>query len=354
MSINLLPDVLESTLSSLLVKQTLSSWNVHGGVKCTTVTLRFHSVNGSHVVPSSGFRRKSPCELRRDEQRAKARRLEKQAKELQVTGSDRPTASTPTELSAQLAVSSANQLTEVNNYFENVESSRDESYEDIQQQDNDANYTSDGVSLEQCMLLLSSMHEDMKDINSKVNLCRKDIKSVTENDNEVLGECIDKETTTLMCVDHSSTDNTEESKSYFVENNFGLKENTLTEVCDRWDEEEIANCFSYLSSDDRQGILYSMKETGPFIDTIVHDRRYQTNELVARTKDLVLVLDLNINKLTEYFVISKYSERRWPVRDHLQHLTAWPQCDKTKFCEAIKLLKAYAQVFYSKVSEVSW
>ena len=157
-----------------------------------------------------------------------------------------------------------------------------------------------------------------------------------------------------MCVEHSSTDNVEESKNYFIENNFGLKENTLTEVSDRWDEEEIRNCFSYLSSDDKQGILDSMKETGPFIDTIVHDRRYQTNELVARTKDLVLVLDLNIKKLTEYFIISKYSERRRPVRDHLQHLTAWPQCDRAKFCEAIKLLKAYAHVFYSKVSEVSW
>ena len=141
---------------------------------------------------------------------------------------------------------------------------------------------------------------------------------------------------------------------YFRDNDFGLKEETLKYISDRWNEEEVTNCFSYLSSKDRQNVLDSMKETGSLIHTIVHDRRYQTNELVARTKDVVFVFDLNVKKLTEYFIISRYSERRWPVRDHLQHLTAWPQCDRAKFCDAIKLLKAYALVFYSKVCEIRW
>ena len=189
MSTILLPDVLESTLSDLLVKQKLSSWNVHGGVKCTTVTLRFHSEHGSHVVPTSGHRRKSPCELRRDEQRTKARRLERQAQELPVTGNDRPTASTPTVLTSQLGVSSANQLTEVNNYFENIDSDQEESGdedEDIQQ-DND-NKTTDSVSLEACMELLSSMHEDMKDISATAQSCSKIMKSTVNEDYEGLGE----------------------------------------------------------------------------------------------------------------------------------------------------------------------
>ena len=185
MSTILLPDVLESTLSDLLVKQKLSSWNVHGGVKCTTVTLRFHSEHGSHVVPTSGYRRKSPCELRRDEQRAKARRLERQAQELPVTGNDRPTASTPTVLTAQLGVSSANQLTEVNNYFENIDSDQEESCDEDIQQDND-NKTTDSVSLEACMELLSSMHEDMKDISATAQSCSKIMKSTVNDDYEGL------------------------------------------------------------------------------------------------------------------------------------------------------------------------
>ena len=74
---NVLPIVLSDTISKLLQNNKLCSWNVHGGTKFTSVTIRFETELSSHVFPSTGYRRKSPCELRRDEQRAILNRQKK-------------------------------------------------------------------------------------------------------------------------------------------------------------------------------------------------------------------------------------------------------------------------------------
>ena len=172
MSEILLPDVLKSTLCDLLEKQRLSSWNIHGGLKSTTVTLRFSTEQGSHVFPSAGFRRKSPCEIRRDEQRARSRRLEKNT--LPVTEQVEPKTSTPTEHATRPTVLSVDQLCEGNEAFENSEDNVS-TFDDNYQQSESVNNTSEKATFEECMMeLLHSMEEDL---TSKLDSCRRDMQS---------------------------------------------------------------------------------------------------------------------------------------------------------------------------------
>ena len=109
---------------------------------------------------------------------------------------------------------------------------------------------------------------------------------------------------------------------------------------------------SKLSTCDRKTLVLSFEQSDPFIDTLVHDRRFQTNELVARAGDLVFVYDINLKKLTDCFVISAATESRWPLRGHLRNLTAWPQCDRTRFSDAINILKAHVHVFCRKACHI--
>ena len=109
---------------------------------------------------------------------------------------------------------------------------------------------------------------------------------------------------------------------------------------------------STLSTEDKKTLVSSFRESDPSIDTIVHDKRFQTNELIARASDLVFVFDIDLNKLTDCFIISKATERRWPLRGHLRNLTAWPQCDRSKFSHHIRTLKAHIHVFRQKACDI--
>lgn len=73
-----LPVALESVLQTLAMKCSLSSWDVHGKGKTTTLVLRWDSDSASAIgkpepVTFARYRRKSPSELRRDTQRAATR-----------------------------------------------------------------------------------------------------------------------------------------------------------------------------------------------------------------------------------------------------------------------------------------
>ena len=93
-----------------------------------------------------------------------------------------------------------------------------------------------------------------------------------------------------------------------------------------------------------------MRLNGPVLDTIIHDKRYQCNDLIARTKDKVFVFDMNLNKITDFRVISETSARVWPLRDYITHLILWPQCDKIKFKDQIYTLKLHVNACYAKLS----
>ena len=78
MSTITIPCVLEATLLQLFEKNRLCSWNVHGGLKTTTVTIRFENEEESHVESHTAFRRKSPSEIKRDQHRAFSNRQKKE------------------------------------------------------------------------------------------------------------------------------------------------------------------------------------------------------------------------------------------------------------------------------------
>ena len=72
-----LPVALDSALQSLSAQCQLSSWDVRGKGKFTTVVIRFNAdtaMSGEQPPARAvSYRRKSPSELKRDQQRAIAR-----------------------------------------------------------------------------------------------------------------------------------------------------------------------------------------------------------------------------------------------------------------------------------------
>ena len=147
---------------------------MHGGEKVTTVTLRFSNVQGSHVCSSSGYRRKSPCELRRDEQRAKSRRMAKYTQP--VTEQVNLKASTPNEHATLPTGLSANQLSEGSGIlFDNIADNVSTFDENNQQQndDDDVDNTRDNATFQKSFLdLLYSVEED---ITSTLDRCHNDM-----------------------------------------------------------------------------------------------------------------------------------------------------------------------------------
>ena len=92
-----------------------------------------------------------------------------------------------------------------------------------------------------------------------------------------------------------------------------------------------------------------MINCGPVIDTIVHNKRYGSNELIARTKDFVFVYNVNLKKVSDYRAIHKQNNNIWPLRDYLKFLINWPQCDKEKFKDDIAVLNVHVHAFYDKL-----
>ena len=77
-----LPTAAEASLSDLLTTQALTSWKVVGEGDSTVVVLRFHQDGRPpyhQAMPNSlgYFRRKAPCQIKRDEIRSQRRREEK-------------------------------------------------------------------------------------------------------------------------------------------------------------------------------------------------------------------------------------------------------------------------------------
>ena len=77
-----LPTAAEAALSDLLTTQALTSWKVVGEGDSTVVVLRFHQDGRPpyhRTMPNSlgYFRRKAPCQIKRDEIRSQRRREEK-------------------------------------------------------------------------------------------------------------------------------------------------------------------------------------------------------------------------------------------------------------------------------------
>ena len=123
----------------------------------------------------------------------------------------------------------------------------------------------------------------------------------------------------------------------------------VDEILEQWNDRNVSRCLCALGPEEKDKIINSMRLNGPVLDTIVHDKRYQCNDLIARTKDIVFVFDMNLNKITDFRVISKASVRLWPLRDYITHLTLWPQCDKIKFKDQIDNLKLHVNACYAKL-----
>ena len=60
-------------------------------------------------------------------------------------------------------------------------------------------------------------------------------------------------------------------------------------VFSEWRDKDLSFTLCTLSSKDKKKKLLSMKENGRVMDTIVHNKRYGSNNLISRTKDFLFV-----------------------------------------------------------------
>ena len=284
-----LPSVLHNSLCDLLSNNKLCSWNIHGGTKFTSLTIKFDNTQGSHVV-STGYRRKSPCELRRDEQRAALHRQQV----LSSTPAEHAATSQP-----ELSCSSVSQ-------------------EDDRQSDNlDVcfGFTEAGTKaiIEEMRSISASFREDVRKMKDKEGLESSDL----END--------------------------------ISDVRYDLSDSKVDEIMSNWMDKDVTFSLCSLKRQDQEAIIQSMQDHGPVIDTIVHDKRLGSNDLITRTKDFFFVYNIELQKVSDYRVISKQTNAMWPQRDYHKCLVNWPQCDKIQFRTEIDLLKTHVCAFYQSL-----
>ena len=290
-----LPSVLHNSLLELLSKSRLCSWNIHGGTKFTSLTIKFDSTQGSHFE-STGYRRKSPSELRRDEQRAALHR-----EKVQVLSS------TPAE--------HASSVTEEDDRRSDISnSSNGENIEHLSE-------IGDQLLLQEMRAMTESFREDAR----------------KSRGNDDLDQCMDTRQVIGICGYESS------------EVNSSLSDSLVHTIMTDWIDKDVTFSLCTIKPSDRDKIIQSMKENGPNIDTIVHDKRLGANDLIARTKDFIFVFDLNMQKMSDYRVVCQQTNSMWPQRDFLKCLVNWPQCDKMNFSKDIDLLQTHVKAFYKSL-----
>ena len=293
-----LPSVLYNSLMELLSKNKLCSWNIHGGAKFTSLTIKFDSTQGSHFE-STGYRRKSPSELRRDEQRAALHR--EQARVL---------TSTPAEhtRSQSSCVSEDDRRSDISDIG-------DEDGHELSEAGKEA-------ILKEIRSITASFKEDVRNIN-----------------NDGLDQCMDSQQLTAMDGAGASPEIEEDA-------NPSLSDSKVSEIMQDWIDKDVTFALYCLKPNDKKKVVQSMRDNGPFVDTIIHDKRFGVNNLVSRTKDFIFVYDINTQQMSDYRVISPQTNNMWHQRDYLKCLVNWPQCDRVKFKEEIEHLKTHIKAFY--------
>ena len=309
MSEIVLPSVLHNSLLELLSKNKLCSWNIHGGSKFTSLTIKFDTTQGSHFV-STGYRRKSPCELRRDEQRATVHRQ-------QVLSS------TPAEHASK-----------VPSYCS--VSDEDDRRSDIPESDNDTER--EHISMEAAQVIIKEMREFSA---SFLEDTRK------RKENEDLVQCLNSDQSLAMYGEESSDFQNDNSNEPLCKND--LSDSTVEKIMADWLDKDVTFTLCSLKRENQEEIIQSMIDNGPVVDTIVHDKRLGANDLITRTKDFVFVYDISSKKVSDYRVICKQTNCLWPQRDYLKCLVNWPQCNKTEFSEDIHQLRTHIQAFYQSL-----
>jgi len=301
-----LPTVLESTLASLSDKYKLSSWDVRGRGKQATVIIRFETDEAIlQAVNNTGYRRKSPSELRRDQQRAIAARERQQLQHVTLPDT-RVTTNTTQGTVGLLAVSTSD--------------------------------TSDPVDTVDTFDV-SGLYPPDRPEPSPLSTVRDDVPRRDDSDTSITSDTDRR----FVDVDVVATDSGVDGACASVSIGDGEVERIVSE----WEERDVLKRLSELGKDECEKVVASVRSNGPVFCQVVNDHRGNSNSLVACTNDFIFIYDLETDRLVHYTELTEKTKQSWYVRDYLDVLERWPRCDSLEFATQLERLKIHACACYS-------
>ena len=289
------PVALDSALQSLSAQCQLSSWDVRGKGKFTTAVIRFSAdtaMSGEQPPARAvSYRRKSPYELKRDQQRAIARQqhTRQHGDTVRSSGFDiddkQETAST-VDPEPALFYSPHRQ----------VDTAAHDEYNAAKDED-----------------------RQVGDCDQSPELCDIDLPEATGPSAVTLPE------------------NMEESRAILEEWENG-REATLTYL-----ESHSDHVFD--------SVVLSASRTGPVLKKTVLDCRYGHYALLGLTEDFVFVYDLIKGTVSDYFLVNVGCELGGTAAQTLDCVHRWSEADELRFAPQISRLKAHVRACYSLITQ---
>jgi len=128
-----------------------------------------------------------------------------------------------------------------------------------------------------------------------------------------------------------------------------IGDSEVGEIVNEWERKNVMEKLSELKDDERERVMESVRVNGPVFSQVVHDQRGRTNVLVARTKDLLFVYDLDLDAVSFYSLITRFKNSQWYERDCMDILERWHHCDRQEFATQLERLKIHACACYSVI-----
>ena len=290
-----LPVALDSALQSLSAQCQLSSWDVRGKGKFTTVVIRFNAdtaMSGEQPPARAvSYRRKSPSELKRDQQRAIARQQHTRQHGDTVRSSgfvtdDKQETASTADPEPGLFYSPHRQ----------VDTAAHDEYNAAKDEDG-----------------------QVGDCDQSPELCGIDLPEATDHSAVTLPE------------------NMEESRA----------------ILEEWENDREAT-LTYLEShgdDVFDSVVLSASRTGPVLKKTVLDYRYGHYTLLDLTEDFVFVYDLLEGTVSDCFLVNVDCELGSTAAQTLDCVHRWSESDELRFAPQISRLKAHVRACYSLITQ---
>ena len=290
-----LPAALDSALQSLSAQCQLSSWDVRGKGKFTTVVIRFNAdtaMSGEQPPARAvSYRRKSPSELKRDQQRAIARQ-----QHIRQQG----------------------------------DTVRSNEFDTKAKQE-----TASTVDPEPA-LFYSPHHQ--------VDTAALDENNAAKDEDRQVGDC---DQSPELC-DIDLPEATGPSAVTLPEN---MEESQA--ILEEWENDREAT-LTYLEShgdDVFDSVVLSASRTGPVLKKTVLDCRYGHYSLLGLTEDFVFVYDMVKGTVSDYFLVSVDYGLDSTAAQTLDCVNRWTEADGLRFAPQISRLKAHVRACYSHITQ---
>ena len=287
-----LPVALDKALQSLSAQCQFSSWDVRGKGNLTAVVVRFNAdtAMSGEQPPSRAVscRRKSPSELKRDQQRAIARQQH------------------------------------ARQHSDTVRSSGFET--------NDKQETASVVDIEP-VLFYSPNHQVVTAALDEYNAAKDEDRQV--------GDC--DQSPELCGIDLPEARDPSPVT---------LPKNMSRPILEKWENDREATLTYLESHGDVfDSVVLSASRTGPVLKKTVLDYRYGQYALLGLTKGFVFVYDLIKGTVSGYFPINADCELESIATETLDCVHQWPKADKLRLAPQISRLKARVPACYSLITQ---